>query len=92
MTLASSFCDVPRTSTRNRGHWLFPSDSLGGALGTGSVRPKNREDDYDGKGSGLGQHQLHFTYGHHDKWAGGDRVGRRYPQAASTGQRIPSGP
>lgn len=24
----------------NRGHWLFPADSLGGALGAGSVRLK----------------------------------------------------
>lgn len=31
-----------------RGHWLFPADSLGGALGAGSVRPENR-DDHDEK-------------------------------------------
>lgn len=34
--------------TWNRGHWLFPADSLGGALGAGSVRPENR-DDHDDK-------------------------------------------
>lgn len=41
------FSDVP---TWNRGHWLFAADSLGGAVGAGSARPENREDDGDEKG------------------------------------------
>lgn len=46
MKLVELFSDA---STWNRGHWLFPAESLEGAVGAGSARPV-REDDGDEKG------------------------------------------
>lgn len=37
----------------NRGHWLLPADSLGGAVGAGSVRPKQSSSSSNRQRAGL---------------------------------------
>lgn len=88
MKAVEHFSGVTCARTWNRGHWLFPADSLGGALGAGSVRPDNREDDHDEKRlwAGAAPALPRLRKGHMTEVASrGDGVGRRCSQAAPEG-------